>query len=90
MRDSSGRTGTVPARLLARRDEIGDLARALQASAQALWKRMDAIERFAADVSHEIKNPPSSIRYAIQTLLRFEDFNQKCRLLTITHDDVLL
>nr|WP_298794849.1 ATP-binding protein [uncultured Acetobacter sp.] len=89
MRDSSGRTGTVPARLLARRDEIGDLARALQASAQALWKRMDAIERFAADVSHEIKNPLSSIRSAIETLLRIEDLNQKRRLLTIINDDVL-
>lgn len=88
MRESSGRTGTVPARLLARRDEIGDLARALQASAQALWKRMDAIERFAADVSHEIKNPLSSIRSAIETLLRIEDLNQKRRLLTIINDDV--
>lgn len=89
MRESSGRTGTVPARLLARRDEIGDLARALQASAQALWKRMDAIERFAADVSHEIKNPLSSIRSAIETLMRIEDLNQKRRLLTIINDDVL-
>ncbi|OUI93429.1 histidine kinase [Acetobacter indonesiensis] len=89
MRESSGRTGTVPARLLARRDEIGDVARALQASAQALWKRMDAIERFAADVSHEIKNPLSSIRSAIETLLRIEDLNQQRRLLTIINQDVL-
>ncbi|WP_407927085.1 stimulus-sensing domain-containing protein [Acetobacter garciniae] len=88
MRDTTGRTGTVPARLLARRDEIGDVARALQASAQALWKRMDAIERFAADVSHEIKNPLSSIRSAIETLLRIEDLNQQRRLLTIINDDV--
>ncbi|MFT8550875.1 MAG: HAMP domain-containing sensor histidine kinase, partial [Acetobacter okinawensis] len=88
MRDTTGRTGTVPARLLARRDEIGDVARALQASAQALWKRMDAIERFAADVSHEIKNPLTSIRSAIETLLRIEDLNQQRRLLTIINDDV--
>ncbi|MCH4094893.1 MAG: sensor histidine kinase [Acetobacter peroxydans] len=88
MRDTTGRSGTVPARLLARRDEIGDLARALQASAQALWKRMDAIERFAADVSHEIKNPLSSIRSAIETLLRIEDLNQQRRLLTIINADV--
>lgn len=88
MRESSGRTGTVPARLLARQDEIGDVARALQASAQALWKRMDAIERFAADVSHEIKNPLSSIRSAIETLLRIEDLNQQRRLLTIINQDV--
>ncbi|MFT8597823.1 MAG: ATP-binding protein [Acetobacter orientalis] len=88
MRETSGRTGTVPARLLARQDEIGDVARALQASAQALWKRMDAIERFAADVSHEIKNPLSSIRSAIETLLRIEDLNQQRRLLTIINQDV--
>lgn len=88
MRDTTGRTGTVPARLLARRDEIGDVARALQASAQALWKRMDAIERFAADVSHEIKNPLTSIRSAIETLLRIEDLNQQRRLLSIINDDV--
>ncbi|WP_408846013.1 ATP-binding protein [Acetobacter thailandicus] len=88
MRESSGRTGTVPARLLGRRDEIGDVARALQASAQALWKRMDAIERFAADVSHEIKNPLSSIRSAIETLLRIEDLNQQRRLLSIINQDV--
>ncbi len=88
MREGIGRTGSVPKRLLGRRDEIGELALALDESARALWARMDAIERFAADVSHEIKNPLSSIRSAIETLLRIEDLNQQRRLLTIIGEDV--
>lgn len=88
MRESSGRSGTVPSNLLGRSDEIGDLARALQDSTQALWTRMDAIERFAADVSHEIKNPLTSIRSAIETLLRIDDVERQRRLLTIITEDV--
>ncbi|WP_428378224.1 ATP-binding protein [Lichenicoccus sp.] len=88
MREGIGRSGSVPRRLLNRRDEIGELAKALDDSARALWARMDAIERFAADVSHEIKNPLSSIRSAIETLLRIEDLNQQRRLLTIIGEDV--
>ena len=88
MREGIGRTGSVPARLRARRDEIGELALALDESARALWGRMDAIERFAADVSHEIKNPLSSIRSAIETLLRIDDLNQQRRLLSIIGEDV--
>ena len=88
MREGIGRSGSVPARLRSRRDEIGELALALDESARALWTRMDAIERFAADVSHEIKNPLSSIRSAIETLLRIEDLNQQRRLLSIIGEDV--
>ncbi|WP_258365835.1 sensor histidine kinase [Komagataeibacter rhaeticus] len=88
MRESSGRTDMVPERLLARGDEIGEVARALQDSASALWARMDAIERFAADVSHEIKNPLSSIRSAIESLLRIDDPARQRRLMSIINDDV--
>nr|WP_228391484.1 stimulus-sensing domain-containing protein [Komagataeibacter medellinensis] len=88
MRESSGRTDMVPDRLLARGDEIGEVARALQDSASALWARMDAIERFAADVSHEIKNPLSSIRSAIESLLRIHDPARQHRLMSIINDDV--
>lgn len=88
MRESSDRTDMVPERLLARRDEIGEVARALQDSASALWARMDAIERFAADVSHEIKNPLSSIRSAIESLLRIDDPERQRRLMSIINDDV--
>ncbi|WP_246495348.1 ATP-binding protein [Ameyamaea chiangmaiensis] len=88
LRETGGRADIVPAPILRRRDEIGELARALRDSALALWARMDAIERFAADVSHEIKNPLSSIRSAIETLLRLEKNEAPRRLLTIIHDDV--
>ncbi|HQU01537.1 MAG TPA: HAMP domain-containing sensor histidine kinase, partial [Acetobacteraceae bacterium] len=72
----------------ARQDEIGTLARALDGSARDLWARMDAIERFAADVAHEIKNPLSSIRSAIETLRRMDDPLRGQRLLEIITEDV--
>lgn len=89
MREGKGRTGEVPAALQARGDEVGALATALSESASALWARMDAIERFAADVAHEIKNPLSSIRSAIETLRRIEDPAQQRRLLGIIGEDVV-
>jgi two-component system sensor histidine kinase ChvG len=89
MREGRGRTGTVPRKLLRRGDEIGELGQALSASARALWTRMDAIERFAADVAHEIKNPLSSIRSAIDTLHRIDDPRQQQRLLAIIQEDVV-
>lgn len=88
MRESDGRKDLVPERLLARRDEIGVLARSLRGSALALWARMDDIERFAADVSHEIKNPLSSIRSAIETLPRIAIPERRERLLGIINSDV--
>ena len=89
MREGQGRTGAVPPALLNRRDEVGALAVTLSDSAQALWTRMDAIERFAADVAHEIKNPLSSIRSAIETLRRIEDPARQKQLLTIIAQDVV-
>ncbi|HEY6434390.1 MAG TPA: stimulus-sensing domain-containing protein [Acetobacteraceae bacterium] len=88
MREGQGRTGSVPRALLVRRDEVGALAVALADAAAALWHRMDAIERFAADVAHEIKNPLSSIRSAIETLRRIEDPARQKQLLAIITDDV--
>ncbi|GAC1355054.1 MAG: hypothetical protein NVSMB34_07830 [Variovorax sp.] len=89
MREGRGRSGTVPTILLQRSDEVGELAHALTESAAALWARMDATERFAADVAHEIKNPLSSIRSAIETLRRIEDPYQQRRLLAIISEDVI-
>jgi two-component system sensor histidine kinase ChvG len=89
MREGSGRSGSVPPALLRRRDEIGALASALAASSAALWERMDATERFAADVAHEIKNPLSSIRSAIETLRRIEDPSRQRQLLAIIGQDVM-
>ncbi|MHB1304344.1 MAG: stimulus-sensing domain-containing protein [Acidiphilium sp.] len=78
----------VPPQIAARQDEIGALARALDESAHALWARMDAIERFAADVAHEIKNPLSSIRSAIETIRRLDDPKRAGRLFDIIAQDV--
>jgi two-component system sensor histidine kinase ChvG len=71
-----------------RRDEIGDLSGALRDMTSALWQRMDAIERFAADVAHEIKNPLTSLRSAVETVARIEDPEQRRRLLAIILEDV--
>ncbi|MGH7103112.1 MAG: stimulus-sensing domain-containing protein [Acetobacteraceae bacterium] len=88
MREGQGRTGAVPEVLKARRDEIGMLAEALAESSTALWSRLDAIERFAADVAHEIKNPLSSIRSAIETMPRITGREQQQRLFQVMADDV--
>lgn len=71
-----------------RKDEIGDLARSLETMTAALSERMDAIERFAADVSHEIKNPLTSIRSALETLDLVRDPAAKARLTALLQQDV--
>jgi len=89
MREGEGRGGSVPPGLLARNDEIGVLARDLQAAARALWARIDANERFAVDVAHELRNPLTSVRSAIETLRRIEDPVKQRRLLAIIADDAV-
>jgi len=71
-----------------RQDEIGDLSRALEEMTHSLSERMDGIERFAADVAHEIKNPLTSIRSAIETLDLVSDPVARARLLAILQNDV--
>lgn len=71
-----------------RGDEIGDLSTALRDMTDALWSRMDAIERFAADVAHELKNPLSSLRSAVETVARIDDISQQRKLMAIIADDV--
>jgi two-component system, OmpR family, sensor histidine kinase ChvG len=88
MREGRARAEAPSEWISSRNDDIGTLARALEGSAKALWARMDAIEQFAADVSHEIKNPLSSIRSAIETLARVEDPTRASRLLAIITQDV--
>jgi two-component system sensor histidine kinase ChvG len=87
VRRSKGRLTAIPD-LSSRRDEIGDLSGALRDMTQAVWRRMDAIERFAADVAHEIKNPLSSLRSAVETVARIEDPQQQRKLMSIILDDV--
>jgi two-component system sensor histidine kinase ChvG len=71
-----------------RNDEIGELARALREMTDALWLRMSAIESFAADVAHEIKNPLSSLRSAVETVARIGDPEKQRRLIAIIQEDV--
>ncbi|HYM02188.1 MAG TPA: stimulus-sensing domain-containing protein [Stellaceae bacterium] len=71
-----------------RRDEIGDLSGALREMTSALWLRMDAIEHFAADVAHEIKNPLTSLRSAVETAVRVDDPVKQRRLLAVVLEDV--
>ena len=71
-----------------RRDEIGDLSAALNGLTTELFDRMDAIERFAADVSHELKNPLSSLRSAVETVGRIDDPEKRKRLMAVIEQDV--
>jgi two-component system sensor histidine kinase ChvG len=75
-------------RLPARRDEIGLLARALSDMSQALRNRIDATEAFAADVTHELKNPLASLRSAVDSLERIEDPELRRQLIEIVRHDV--
>ncbi len=72
----------------ARSDEIGNLSGALRDMTQALYNRMDAIESFAADVAHELKNPLTSLRSAVETLPRVKTDASRERLLDIMQHDV--
>ncbi|MBM3546004.1 MAG: HAMP domain-containing protein [Alphaproteobacteria bacterium] len=71
-----------------RGDEIGDLSVSLRAMTDALSSRLDAIECFAADVAHEIKNPLTSVRSAVETAIRLSDPEKQKRLMAIVLEDV--
>jgi len=83
------RAGAISLPDLARRDdEVGDLARSLEEMTLALSERMGAIESFAADVAHEIRNPLTSLRSAVETLDLVGDGPARGRLLGILKNDV--
>nr|WP_022722776.1 sensor histidine kinase [Rhodopseudomonas sp. B29] len=71
-----------------RRDEIGHLSGALRDMTDALYARIEGIERFAADVSHELKNPLTSLRSAVETLPLAKTANSRERLLAVIEHDV--
>jgi two-component system sensor histidine kinase ChvG len=71
-----------------RRDEIGHLSQALRDMTNSLYNRIDAIENFAADVAHEIKNPLTSLRSAVETLPLARTEEAKARLAGIIQHDV--
>jgi two-component system sensor histidine kinase ChvG len=71
-----------------RRDEIGHLSGAFRDMTNALYSRIEAIESFAADVSHELKNPLTSLRSAVETLPLAKTDESRARLLAIIQHDV--
>ncbi|MCJ2177977.1 sensor histidine kinase [Novosphingobium album (ex Hu et al. 2023)] len=81
------RSVVIP-RLPDRRDEIGLLARAVSDMSGALRQRIDAVESFAADVAHELKNPLTSLRSALESLDRVEAPDLRRQLIGVAKDDV--
>ncbi len=71
-----------------RQDEIGNLSIAVRDMTNALYARIEAIESFAADVSHELKNPLTSLRSAVETLPIAKSESSRERLLEIIQHDV--
>jgi two-component system sensor histidine kinase ChvG len=71
-----------------RRDEIGHLSGTLRGMTDALYSRIEAIESFAADVAHELKNPLTSLRSAVETLPLVKSDESRARLLTVIEHDV--
>jgi two-component system sensor histidine kinase ChvG len=71
-----------------RTDEVGHLSKALRSMTSALYNRIEAIERFAADVAHELKNPLTSLRSAVETLPRARRAEDRERLNAIIQHDV--
>lgn len=78
----------VVPRLPSRRDEIGLLARALSDMSGALRHRIDATEAFAADVTHELKNPLASLRSAVDSIANVRDPELQGQLIAVIRDDV--
>ena len=71
-----------------RKDEIGDLSTSFRAMTTALYDRLDAIEAFAADVAHELKNPLTSLGTAVQAFERVKDEETREKLRVVIYSDV--
>ncbi|MFC4624480.1 stimulus-sensing domain-containing protein [Daeguia caeni] len=71
-----------------RQDEVGHLSASIRAMTDALYTRIEAIESFAADVSHELKNPLTSLRSAVETLPLAKTDESRKRLLDVIQHDV--
>jgi two-component system sensor histidine kinase ChvG len=87
VRSGSGGRDAIPG-FPERNDEIGDLADSLKEMTAALYDRIGAIERFAADVAHELKNPLTSLASAMEMLVRAPDDAARQRLAAMARADV--
>jgi len=86
VRFGQGRRGEIP-NFPERMDEIGDLADSFRSMTSGLYDRIDAIERFAADVAHELKNPLTSLSSALEMMQRTPEAD-RARLLDIARGDI--
>ncbi len=82
-----GRGATIP-NLSKRKDEIGDLSLSLRSMTDTLSARLDSIENFAADVAHELKNPLTSLRSAVETVGLVKNDADRNRLMQVILHDV--
>jgi two-component system sensor histidine kinase ChvG len=87
VRSGAGGRSAIP-NFPERNDEIGDLADSLRSMTANLYDRIDAIESFAADVAHELKNPLTSLASAVEMFSRAKDDESRARLLAIVRGDV--
>jgi two-component system sensor histidine kinase ChvG len=87
VRSGAGGRGIIP-NFPERTDEIGDLADSLRSMTANLYDRIDAIESFAADVAHELKNPLTSLASAVEMYSRARDDETRIRLLAIVRGDI--
>lgn len=87
VQNNFGRGEKIPD-LSKRNDEIGDLSLSLKSMTDALSLRLDIIESFAADVAHEIKNPLTSLRSAVETLSIIKSDDDRKRLMSVILHDV--
>jgi two-component system sensor histidine kinase ChvG len=87
VRSGMGGRGDIP-NFPERNDEIGDLADSFKSMTARLYDRIDAIESFAADVAHELKNPLTSLASAVEMFSRAKDDATRARLLDIIRGDV--
>lgn len=71
-----------------RQDEVGNLSTSISEMTNSLYQRIEAIESFAADVSHELKNPLTSLRSAVETLPLARTEESKKRLMDVIQHDV--
>jgi two-component system sensor histidine kinase ChvG len=87
VRFGHGRRNEIP-NFPERTDEIGDLADSLRSMTKGLYDRIDAIESFAADVAHELKNPLTSLSSAIEMMSRARDEKERSSLFAIARGDI--
>ncbi|MCQ2914981.1 MAG: sensor histidine kinase [Alphaproteobacteria bacterium] len=88
IKTAGGRRQKIPDES-SRNDEIGTLYAALTKMTDTLWEKIDATERFAGDVSHELKNPIASIQSAVETIDYISDPEKKKKLMSIIKDDIV-